>query len=66
MIEIHKQVGFEIRNFICNDKQVLEQLATEVCSDSTIAVVGNKTECQQKILGILWDASSDTFTYSTK
>lgn len=62
---IHRSGGFEIRNFMSNSDEVLKRLGEmnesrqmnlDISSQSTI----------ERVLGMFWNTSTDTFTFSLK
>ncbi|XP_058977373.1 uncharacterized protein LOC131802044 [Musca domestica] len=57
--EIHKNGGFELRNFISNSKDVSQTL------DGSLKAmpINNGAE---KVLGLYWEPSSDTFMFNLK
>lgn len=60
---IHKEGGFEIRNFISNSVKVMEQL--EHCENKDTKNLSLSTQmASEKVLGMWWSTSSDTFSYS--
>ena len=62
---IHKQAGFEMRGWISNSSRVLNALGEtdRVRTKSLDMSTENPTE---KVLGMHWCTTSDTFTYSLK
>ncbi|XP_058128695.1 uncharacterized protein LOC131292964 [Anopheles ziemanni] len=58
---IHAQGGFEIRNWVSNSQRVADELRLEADSVGIVNLC-----CQsavEKVLGLWWDTSSDTFTF---
>lgn len=64
VFNIHKNAGFHIRNWVSNSKIVIEQLGENNLHGKQRSL-DVKTELNfEKILGMWWNTSSDTFTYS--
>ena len=52
--------GFRIRNWICNEQEILREITEERKKD-----VKQLGEDWQKVLGLNWDPMNDTFTFRT-
>ncbi|KAL7745575.1 hypothetical protein ACLKA6_009799 [Drosophila palustris] len=65
IIQIHSKAGFELRQFISNSDEVMNSIPENLRAANVVAMIGDKTDVQQKVLGMLWDAKGDFFTYST-
>ncbi|XP_063538669.1 uncharacterized protein LOC134747922 [Cydia strobilella] len=61
--EIHKQGGFEIRNWISNKPEVLECTPKETLSDKAIRFKTGCDDLPERTLGLLWYPTSDTFGF---
>ncbi|XP_063368187.1 uncharacterized protein LOC134656557 [Cydia amplana] len=61
--EIHKQGGFEIRNWISNKPEVLECTPKETLSDKAIRFKTGCDDVPERTLGLLWYPASDTFGF---
>lgn len=65
---IHKEGGFELRNFVSNSRKVRTEL-NEDCPNSGTHInldVGNGLNSVDKILGLCWNHNSDEFTFQFK
>ena len=51
---------FQIRNWICNEQEILREITEERKKD-----VKQLGEGWQKVLGLNWDSMNDTFTFRT-
>lgn len=62
---VHKEGGFEIRNFLSNSKELLQRIgeSTEQHNKNMNISVELGTE---RVLGMFWNASTDCFTFSLK
>ena len=58
--EILEKGGFRIRNWICNDQEILREMTEERKKD-----VKQLGEDWLKVLGLNWDPMTDTFTFRT-
>ncbi|XP_058448835.1 uncharacterized protein LOC131428812 [Malaya genurostris] len=58
---IHDKGGFEIRNWISNSSRVLDALREGVTEQKSLRL-GSET-ATEKVLGMYWCTTSDTFTY---
>lgn len=61
VIQIHSAGGFTIRNFRCSSSEVMESFPEELRASVTASTIG---DCQQRVLGLLWDSESDCFLFS--
>lgn len=52
---VHRQAGFELRGWVSNSKQTVQQFAADP-GVATVAIGGSETE---KTLGLLWDVTAD-------
>ncbi|XP_055602322.1 uncharacterized protein LOC129751072 isoform X2 [Uranotaenia lowii] len=65
---VHSLGGFEIRNFVSNSSEVLDKIGvTGVQTDISLKLEPGLEESKQveRILGMMWRPSSDTFTFNT-
>jgi hypothetical protein len=61
VIAIHKHGGFQICNWISSDPTLLDQIPAELKADiKTLSFAPENTE---RVLGLYWDQSSDSFTF---
>lgn len=60
VIHVHSEGGFEIRNWSCSSKSVLEAVPEKLRATESMDVAVNKLE---RVLGIWWSPTSDTFTF---
>ena len=58
--EVLEKGGFRIRNWICNDEEILREMTEEKKKD-----VKQLGEDWQKVLGLNWNPMTDTFTFRT-
>ncbi|XP_055842512.1 uncharacterized protein LOC129909456 [Episyrphus balteatus] len=65
VIYIHKQAGFEIRNFISNSANVLNALQSNV-TKSFKTFSENAQNDFEKLLGMWWSPGADVFAYTFK
>jgi len=66
VITIHDEANFFIRNFISNSKGLLNNLAAERVSESSLLKITEKDQTYPKILGQWWDTEGDCFKYILK
>ncbi|XP_038117199.1 uncharacterized protein LOC119769295 [Culex quinquefasciatus] len=59
--DIHGQGGFEIRGWRSNSKAVLAALNSQECEDKNLSEASQFST--EKVLGMWWDSSTDTFTF---
>ncbi|XP_058826515.1 uncharacterized protein LOC131686265 [Topomyia yanbarensis] len=59
--QVHAEGGFEIRNWISNSKQVMQALKEERTEEKNLDLSPELST--EKVLGMWWCTSSDTFTY---
>ncbi|XP_052561972.1 uncharacterized protein LOC120429009 [Culex pipiens pallens] len=59
--DIHGQGGFEIRGWRSNSKAVLAALNSQECDDKNLSEASQFST--EKVLGMWWDSSTDTFTF---
>lgn len=62
VIYIHKQGGFNIRNFISNSQKILSGLPKESCRDVHDKDLDIENSFE-KILGVWWNTETDCFTF---
>lgn len=62
---IHSKGGFEIRNWVSNSADVLQQLG-ESKSNQIIHINADKSTGNERVLGIVWDPKADVFTFTMK
>ncbi|XP_058826810.1 uncharacterized protein LOC131686833 [Topomyia yanbarensis] len=61
---IHKNGGFEIRNWVSNVPEVLRMLGEEK-QVTPVHFGRDKQSCSERVLGIIWDPNMDEFSFST-
>ncbi|CAB3254102.1 unnamed protein product [Arctia plantaginis] len=61
--KIHSEGGFEIRNWISNEPEVLECTPKETLSDTAIRIKTGCDDLPERTLGLLWFPLSDTFCF---
>lgn len=66
VIYIHKQGGFEIRNWNCTSKEVIESIPSHLLSDNSKNINLDKNSLTERVLGVWWNSESDTFTFQVK
>lgn len=66
VIEIHRQGGFELRNFISNSHTVTDVLNNGENSSNSLSMDINCEQSAEKILGMHWLVDSDSFTFRLK
>lgn len=59
---IHAQGGFEIRNWVSNSKEVLEQLRWGVNNEDSKGM-DLESSSAEKVLGMWWETTKDAFTF---
>lgn len=60
---IHAQGGFEIRNWISNSTEVLRSMNIEKGDESDVSLNVSDDMCEEKVLGLYWNTSSDEFFF---
>lgn len=61
---VHSHAGFEMRNFISNSKELLQLInGTTECGNKSLEKDPKEIE---RVLGMYWNTTKDTFTYSLK
>ncbi|XP_055920890.1 uncharacterized protein LOC129952362 [Eupeodes corollae] len=63
---IHRQAGFEIRNFLSNSKKVLKNLGESSSNFEKKINSWHPLSHSEKILGMWWSPVSDTFSFAIK
>lgn len=66
VIDIYKSGGFVIRNWISNSRKVIQSLGGSGLGDESKHLSDLGELKSEKILGLWWNVSKDTFTYSLK
>ncbi|XP_062556867.1 uncharacterized protein LOC134221695 [Armigeres subalbatus] len=61
---IHSKAGFEIRNWVSNSSVVLRSLGEQNLAEDVHFNVDKTTE-NERVLGIIWSPSQDTFSFAT-
>ncbi len=64
---VNQQGGFQTRNFLSNSKELLEKIGehnTQRCKNLNINT--DLTLGTERVLGMFWNAETDSFTYSLK
>lgn len=61
---VHAKGGFQIRNWVSNSEEVLRNLG-ESKFKNEIPLTQDKTTEAERVLGIMWNPSEDTFSFST-
>jgi len=59
---VHKAGGFDMRNWISNSPEVLNQITDNTPSKQ----VTEKNLTEERVLGLIWDHKKDIFTYNLK
>ncbi|XP_055614748.1 uncharacterized protein LOC129761071 [Toxorhynchites rutilus septentrionalis] len=59
--QIHSHAGFEMRNWVSNSRKVLKAMGEEQVSEKSMDIASEMAN--EKVLGMWWSTSSDTFTY---
>lgn len=62
---IHTRGGFEIRNWVSNSGEVLQQLG-ESKTNQILHFNTDKATGSERVLGIVWDPQEDVFTFALK
>ncbi|XP_062711642.1 uncharacterized protein LOC134289598 [Aedes albopictus] len=62
---IHSKGGFEIRNWVSNSTEVLQQLG-ESKTNQIVYFNTDKSTGNERVLGIVWDSQADVFTFAMK
>lgn len=62
---IHQEGGFEIRNWLSNSSDVLATLTIPITTENKNLNISPELNTE-KVLGMYWCTSTDTFTYSMK
>ncbi|XP_065074719.1 uncharacterized protein LOC135698602 [Ochlerotatus camptorhynchus] len=60
---IHSKGGFEIRNWVSNSSELLQQLG-ESKSNQIVHFNTDKATGSERVLGIVWDPQEDVFTFA--
>ncbi|XP_062541725.1 uncharacterized protein LOC134209727 [Armigeres subalbatus] len=60
---IHKQAGFDIRNWVSNSPEFLSALG-EAKSPGPVVFQQDKQSSGERVLGVIWDVESDMFAFS--
>lgn len=63
VIEIHDHAGFHIRNFISNNKKLLQKLPSDRVDESIVKLFKNKDSATEKVLGVYWNTKNDSINY---
>ncbi|XP_058817676.1 uncharacterized protein LOC131680985 [Topomyia yanbarensis] len=58
---IHSQGGFEIRNWLSNSRSVIDNLHEVSTTEKNMSLCAEMTT--EKVLGMWWDTTTDTFTF---
>ncbi|XP_030386687.1 uncharacterized protein LOC115633383 [Scaptodrosophila lebanonensis] len=64
IVEVHRRGGFELRNFISNSTLLQEVLNKTPIETSVVNVEGKGAD--DKILGMYWNTTTDSFEFKTK
>ncbi|XP_058828874.1 uncharacterized protein LOC131688562 [Topomyia yanbarensis] len=62
---IHKQAGFEIRNWVSNSPEFLSALGEEKPMEPVL-FNQDKQACSERVLGVFWDPERDVFAFNIK
>ncbi|XP_038121586.1 uncharacterized protein LOC119770558 [Culex quinquefasciatus] len=62
---IHSKAGFEIRNWVASSSEVVRALG-EKKADQKVHLSQNKTTGYERVLGIVWNTSTDEFLFSAE
>ncbi|XP_058456592.1 uncharacterized protein LOC131433989 [Malaya genurostris] len=61
--KVHAKAGFLIRNWISNERSVMEKIG-EVNPTTVKIFVGNKETDSERLLGLIWRPEEDAFSFS--
>ncbi|XP_058465649.1 uncharacterized protein LOC131439079 [Malaya genurostris] len=64
VILIHSRGGMNMRNWVCNNVEVLQGLG-EVSEQRSLSIDYCIEDNRQRVLGIIWDPEKDAFIFST-
>lgn len=64
VVNVHKAGGFVLRGFLSNSQAVMSALEADTGGGQTVRMEHRETP--DKILGMYWKTSDDTFTFQTK
>ncbi|XP_055714978.1 uncharacterized protein LOC129809187 [Phlebotomus papatasi] len=59
---IHKQGGFEIRNWVSNSSKFIRELSPEEAENKNMDLNGSS----ERVLGLHWDCKNDNFVFQVK
>lgn len=63
VIKVHAQGGFHITNFSSNSKDEISEIPEEMVAENSKLMLNDENNVQ-RVLGLLWNATSDEFTFS--
>ncbi|XP_037931304.1 uncharacterized protein LOC119666101 [Teleopsis dalmanni] len=66
VVNIHRQAGFELRNFVSNSKYVEQTMNSNFNEITSHIVRMEPSSSIEKILGMQWNTQQDVFEYHTK
>jgi hypothetical protein len=66
VIKINKDAGFNLRNFVSNSKDFLENMSIESIKPSVLVSMQEGNDRNEKALGLFWDVNSDQFLFKLK
>lgn len=66
VINVHQQAGFHVRNWKSNSANVLKALGETSTENPQAINLNLENHAVEKVLGMWWSPSDDTFTYSLK
>lgn len=66
VINVHKNGGFVICNWISNSKSILSSISNSLKVPGTRNLEENSNLSSERILGVWWNPESDTFSFQTK
>ena len=66
MIEVHRRGGFEIRNWTCSSRDVLEKIPKSLRSIDDNDLQKTTDLPVERVLGMSWDPNSDCFKFNVK
>ncbi|XP_065089401.1 uncharacterized protein LOC135710680 [Ochlerotatus camptorhynchus] len=64
--EVHAKDGFEIRNWLSNSDEVVRRVGHDSVADLAKSFAVDKNNGTERVLGMLWQPSSDVFTFSIR
>lgn len=66
IIFVHKQGGFNICNWIANDKDILDNIHPDLVAEIAKKFDNHTKTATERILGVFWNPKEDIFKFETK